>query len=143
MDLIDDAVGDAAERIAGAGGQEEMEGFGRRDEDVRRPANQPLPFGGGSIPGAHGRLQDGQRLAHVLGHLGNTLQRDLQVAVDVIVQRLQGRDIEHARASGEGRLPPECIEASEKGGQSLAGAGGRKDERILPKGDARPAEELG
>ena len=73
---------------------------------------------------------------------GDAFERHLQVAMDVVVERLQRRDVEDAHAARQRRLPPQRIEAGEERGQRLAGAGRREDERVLSRGDGRPAEPL-
>ncbi len=57
VNFIDDAMRDTPQRLTGARGQQQMQRFGRGDEDVRRPANETLPFGCRSISGANGGLQ--------------------------------------------------------------------------------------
>src|SRR5262249_42946599 len=91
----------------------------------------------------HGRLQRRQRVAHLPGRLGDALEGHLEVAVNVVVQRLQRRDVEDAHPTAGLLLAPQPVEAGQEGGQRLAGAGRRQDEGVLSGGDGRPALALG
>jgi hypothetical protein len=69
----------------------------------------------------------------------------LEVPLDVVVQRLERRDVEELNRVRQGlaqtvrdqrvELPQECRER-------LAGAGRREDKRVRPAGDRRPPESL-
>ena len=84
------------------------------------------------------------RLAAPLGDLRDAGQRRAQVALDVHRQRLERRDVQHPAAARFRRFGREHqpIEAGKKGGQRLAAAGGREDERRIAARDRRPAERL-
>ncbi len=110
---------------------------------MRRTPGLPLPFGGGRVAGADGGGQGGQGKAHRPRRRRNALQRYLQVAVDVVVEGLQRRDVQHLHAGRHGVLAPELVEAGEKSGQRFTGAGRCEDQRVPAGGDVRPAEELG
>src|SRR4051794_17932088 len=99
-----------------------MKRFGRGDEDVRRTARLALPVRGGSIAGANGRFQQGQRLSQASSRFNNAFQRHLEVAMDVVVESLQRRHVEDANASAW-FLSPQLIQAGEECGQRLAGTG--------------------
>ena len=86
-----------------------------------------------------------QRLSHLAGGLRDAFERDLQIAMDVVVERLERRDIENAHAARQRlfeSLPPEIVETGEEGGERFAGAGRREDERVPSGGDVRPTETL-
>src|SRR5262249_8981747 len=153
VNLVDDAVRDRAQRLAGAGGQQQMQRFRRGDQNVWWPADQALTLGGGRVTGADRRFQQRQRMAHLPGRLRHAFERYLQVAMDVVVRRRRGGDVGAAppppprppapvlggggrrgsppppRRGGRGdggegeRLPPQSIQAGEEGGQGLARAG--------------------
>ncbi len=77
-----------------------MQRFRSGNEDVRRSADQSLPFGLRRVAGADGGLQCGQIKAHAAGRLGDAFERLLQVAGDVVVERLERRNVEDAHAAG-------------------------------------------
>ena len=73
-------------------------------------------------------------------------QRRLEVALDIVRQRLERRDVQHAAAPlgilGRG-LRRQLVQAPQKRGQRFARAGWRQDQRVLGLGDCRPALVLG
>ncbi len=120
-----------------------MQRFGSGNEDMRRPADEALPLGGRRVAGADGRFQGRKVEAHPPGRFGNAFERMLQIAGDVVIERLERRDVEDAHAAGRrGFLSPEMIEAGEEGGQRLAGAGRRQDQRVPAGRDERPSLPL-
>ena len=68
-------------------------------------------------------------------------KRRPQVLLDVVVERPKRRDVEHLRARR--RLPGQAVDGGQEGGQRLAGAGRRQEQRVLAAGDRRPALMLG
>src|SRR5918912_721056 len=88
MDLVEDQRLDAAQRLARARREEQEERLGRRDEDVRRLAEHRGALALRRVAGADGdaelALEPGERTA--------------QVALDVVVQRLERGDVEEADA---------------------------------------------
>ena len=64
-----------------------------------------------------------------------------QVALDVVVQRLQRRDVEQAQALA--RALVQAVDPVEEGGERLARAGRRLDQRVLAARDRGPALLLG
>ncbi len=142
VDLVNDAVAHAAETFPAARRQQQVQRFRRRDEHVRWLANLALPLGRRRVAGADGRLEPGQREAHRAGCRRNALERLLQVAVDVVVERLQRRDVQDSHTAGEVRLAPQVVETGEERRQRLARAGWRQDQRALPGGDGGPTQPL-
>ena len=67
-------------------------------------------------------------------------ERAAQVALDVVVERLQRRDVEQAQTLARVRGQP--VDPVEKGRQRLAGAGRRLDQDVLAGGDRGPALRL-
>src|SRR5206468_213416 len=61
-------------------------------------------------------------------------QRHPQVALDVVVERLQRRDVEHA-GTAPLAVRGDPVERPQKGGQGLARAGGGQDQGVLATGD--------
>jgi len=80
----------------------------------------PLPLGGRGIARANARLDARQRKAHFARHPTHAFERLLQVAMDIVIERLQRRDVEDVDASFELWLSPEIIEARQEGGERLA-----------------------
>ena len=79
------------------------------------------------------------RVARELG------ERRLEVAVDVVRQRLERRDVEDRRAGRERAgepAPHQVVEAREERGERLARAGRRGDQDVLAGRDPRPARAL-
>jgi hypothetical protein len=129
--LVEDHGLDPAEHLAGLRGEEEEERFWRRDEDVgRRPEHAPALLRG-CVAGSH---RDGELRAEAG-------ERAPQVALDVVVERFQRRDVEEAEACARALVQP--VDPDEEGGKGLARAGRRLDEDVPAACDRGPAELLG
>ncbi len=131
VDLVDDHGLDAREDLAGLGGEDQVQRLGRRDEDVRRRAAHRGALALGRVAGAHGDLEVG----------ADPAQRRAEVAVDVVAERLERRDVDEARVVG--RFAAQTVEAPEERGERLAAAGRGGDEHVLAAGDRRPRLRLG
>ena len=87
VNLVEDQRLDTAQRVARLRGEHQVQRLGRRDQDVRRLLDQLAPLLRRRVAGAHRdahlRLEPGERAA--------------QVALDVVVERLQRRDVENAQ----------------------------------------------
>ena len=85
--LVEDQRLDPAERLARRRGEHEVERLGRRDQDVGRLLDELAALLRRRVAGAdadaEARLEPGERPA--------------EVALDVVVERLQRRDVEHAQ----------------------------------------------
>ena len=130
VDLVDDAPLGAGEQLLRAAGQHQVQRLGRRDQDVRRLAQHRLALALGRVAGPHRHLQVG----------ADPAQRHAQVAVDVVGERLQRRDVDEpdvlaAPASRSSRQP---VDRPQERGQRLARPGGRRDQDVLARGDRRP-----
>ena len=146
MNFIDD---DRARRrqhlAAGFRAEQDIERLRRGDEDVRWTAAHALAFGGRRVPGAHpaADLDIGQAASAEL--LANAGQGYFQIAVNVVRQRFQRRDIDHLRLIGqlafEG-LPNQRVDGGEKCGKRFAGARWRGDQRVPAGLDRRPGFRL-
>ena len=143
VNLVHDDRAHAAQGLARALRREhEEERFGRGHEDVRRAARHRLAHGRGRVPRAHGDRDGRQGAAPFRRQRAHLRQRLLEVALDVVAERLQGRDVDDARDRLQlARLgiAHEPVDAGEEGGERLAGAGGRGHERRLAREDAGPA----
>src|SRR5207249_9176603 len=67
-------------------------------------------------------------------------ERPAEVALDVVVERLQRRDVEEAESLA--RLGGQLVDPVEEGRERLARAGRRLDQRVLAGRDRGPAERL-
>ena len=99
VDLVDDHRLDAGEDLAGARGEHQVERLGGGDQDVgRRFAHRPALFLAG-VAGAQADRDVGADAA----------QRRAQVALDVVGERLQRRDVDEPDAvPSSGSRAPAC-----------------------------------
>ena len=128
--LVEDQRLDALQHLASARGQQQVQRLRCRDQDVR-------------VVPQHRRAVALRRVAGANGHAELRVEpreRPAQVALDVVVQSLQRRDVEEPEPLA--RLRGEPVDPVEKGRQRLPGAGGSLDERVLPARDRRPAQLL-
>ena len=144
VNLVDDHRVDRAQRLARVGGQEQIQRFRRRDEDVGRLALKSRAIGLRCVAGAYRDRRRHVRIAASFGQLCDAGQRRAQVALHVDRERLERRHIQHTAPADLGGCGREhhAIETPQKGCERFAAAGRRKDERGLPPGDRRPAERL-
>ena len=98
----------------------------RSSGDVSPVRTATLGAGSSTPAAAGGRADAGERRA--------------QVALDVVVERLERRDVEHAQALA--RLRHEAVEEPQERGQRLARSRGRAHEHVLARRDRRPALRL-
>ncbi len=146
VDLVDDHRLDAAEHLARAGGEHQVQRLGCGDEDVGRVARH-----GGAL--ALGRVAGADAHAHTLhlrGRCGaDAAQGRAEVALDVVGERLERADVDDAGAARTDVLgrrsadAAEPVERPQERGERLAGAGGRAHEHVLAGGDRRPRLRLG
>ena len=131
---------------AALGRQENVERFGRRDEDVGAFFEHEPALARGRVAGAHRHANLRQFHALFLRKRANLAQRFLQVLLDVVAERLQGRDVDEAAFVIEfarERVANQPVERPQEGGQRLSRARGRGDERVASGGDFGPARILG
>jgi hypothetical protein len=76
------------------GGDHQIKRLGRGDQDVRRLADDRLALGLRGVARAEGGADRRQVVAQLLGDFGDLLQRLVEVALDVVGERLQGRDVD-------------------------------------------------
>ena len=131
VDLIDDQRLDVAEGLARPRGQHQVERLRRRDQDVGRVAQHRRAFLLRRVAGA-----DADR--DLVGALDRR-QRHAQVALDVVAERLQRRDVDRAHALALGARPAhQPVDRPEEGGECLARSGRRADQRVIAGRDRRP-----
>ena len=146
VDLVDDHRANAAEHAAAAHAREhDVQRLGRRDENVRRLAQHARARRRRRVARANGDANLGKRLARRGEALAQLGERLLEVALDVVVQRLERRDVEdvnRVRQRLTQSVDDELVQLPEKRRERLAGAGGREDERVRPARDRGPAFAL-
>ena len=146
VDLVDDDRPRRPEHLAaGLAGEQDVERLGRGDDDVRRALAHARALGLWRVAGAHQRTDvdvgQGERLE--LG--ADAGDRRLQVALDVVRQRLERRDVHDVRLIRQTpfrTLAHQRVDRGEKRGQRLPRAGRRGDERMAAGGDRRPRRDL-
>ena len=101
---------------------------------------------GRRVAGAQGDGDVGRRLTQALRGEFDAHQRRLEVALDVVGERLERRDVQHATAPlgvGGGWLRRQPIDAPQERRQRLARPRRGLDERVLAAGDGLPTLRLG
>ena len=142
VDFIDDhGARGRQHRATGAGAEQDVQRLRCGDEDVRRATAHAFTLAGRRVAGAHpgADLDIGQAALAQRG--ANAGERFLQVALDVVGQRLQRRDIDHLRGVGEIARQPladQPVDRRQKRGQRLAGPGRSSDQRMPASLDRRP-----
>ena len=128
--FVDDHRLDAAQHLAALRGEEEIERLGCRDQDVGRGAEHLAALTLIRVARAHadrqGRAEPGERPP--------------QVALDVVVERLQRRDVEQPQPLPRFRI--QAIDPGEEGRERLARAGRRLDEDVGAGRDHGPGGHL-
>ena len=114
--------------------QQQVERFGRRDEDMRRPS-------------AHARTLTLRRVARAHSHPHtlralDALDGTAQVFADVIAQRLERRNVYDAQRVLGGLLSRDGVDKPQERAQRLARARGCADQRMRAGRDGRPAFAL-
>src|SRR5260370_37277115 len=126
-------------------GEEDVQRFGRSDQDVRRPREHRAALVSKSVAGAHGGAYVRTGHAALPRELKDFAKRRLQVFLNIVAQRLERRDVKHFGAvrqvPGES-FPDEPVDADEKCRESFSRAGRRRDQRGLAGQDMRPALRL-
>ena len=125
--------------------QQYVQRLRRRDEDVGWTPPHPRPLALGRVPRAdHGANRCVGESA-LQQHVANTDQRYLQVLLNVVGQRLQGRYVEDTslvlQAALE-RMLHERVDHAEKGSESLAGSRRGRDQRVSACLYGLPGPEL-
>ena len=134
VDLVDDHRADARQDVTPPRGQQQEEALGRGDQHVGRRAQHPLAVALGRVAGADGHRHLGRRDPRPLGRRGDAGERPAQVALDVVVQRLQGGEVEHpARRAALEAAGHQAVQGPEEGGERLPRARGRQDEAVLAR----------
>ncbi len=128
--LVEDHGLDPAQVLARLRGEEQEERLRGRDEDVGRRLQHPPPLLGRRVAGAYG---DAELRAQ-------TRERPAQIPLDVVVQRLQRRDVEEPQPFTGRVVQP--VDPDEERGERLPRPGRRLDEDMPSARDRRPAGAL-
>ena len=146
VDFIDDHAAHRAQHLpSGSRGEQDIEGFGGGDQNMRRAALHRLAFRLRRIAGAHLGADRHVGKAAVQQRRANAVQRQFQVLADVVGQSLERRDIQHPRLVRRrcfDEFPYELIDGGEKRRQGFSGTGGCDDERGPAGADRRPGAYL-
>ena len=130
VDLVEDHRLDGLQQLAAARREQQVQRLGRRDQDVGRRPEHPLPVALRRVAGAHAHRE----------RRADPGERSAQVALDVVVERLERRDVEQPETLARRRVQP--VDAEEKGREGLPRAGRRLDEDVPARCDRRPGELL-
>ena len=95
---------------------------------------------GGVSPVRTATLGAGRSTPAAAARRADARERRAQVALDVVVERLERRDVEHAQALAG--LRQQAVEEPQERRQRLAGARRRAHEHVLARRDRRPAQGL-
>ena len=137
--LVDDHRLDVAQDLALARGEHQEQALGRRDQHVGGPPSHAAPRIRRGVTGAHGHLDVAQLLARGRCHGADAGERRAQVALDVVVQGLQRREVEQCRsAAGHALLAEQAVEPGQERRERLAAARRRAHEHVLAPCDRRP-----
>ena len=99
VDLVDDHVLDAAQDLARLAGEQQVERLGRGDEDVRRVAASWRRASAGVSPVRLATLISGTATPMRSAVRRMPASGDAQVALDVVGERLERADVQHAQRS--------------------------------------------
>ena len=143
MHLVHDDVLDPAPVVAPAClAEQERETLRRRDQDVRRLVPELAAEIGRGISRPHADT-DGA-LAAPQQPLDRR-ERNRQVALDIVAQTPQRRDVNAAQSGGQralGVAPEQPVEDRQEPGQGFAGARRRDQQHVLARRDRRPGQAL-
>ena len=148
VDLVHDHGLDRAQHLAPAvRGEQDVERLRRRHQDVRRTLEHRGARRGRRVAGAHRGPDRDLGLAALAQPLEDAGERLLEVALDVVRERLERRDVDDPGALGKvaaggDALAHQVVDHRQERGQRLAGAGGGRDQGGPPLLDRGPGLEL-
>ena len=123
--------------------QHQVQRLRRRDQNLRRPLDNLLALGRCRIARAQPYPNLRNRDVPLRSQLLNLAQRLLQVALNVVRQRLQRRDIQNPHlirqlAALVNALADQLIDPGQKRRQRLARPGRSRNQTVLPRPNRRP-----
>jgi hypothetical protein len=139
MNLIEnDRLEIAQQRSAPLRSEQDVQRLGRRDQHLGGVTRHslPLPRWGVAAPGEHA-----DRLGRMPGVGKDPLEiaeRTQEIALDVVVQSPQRRDIEYPHPAARPGAGQELVQRPEEGRKRLAAAGGRGDQDMITDRNPRP-----
>ena len=146
VNFVDDHRARGPEHAAaGLGAEQDVERLRRGHDDVRRAAAHALALGRWRVAGPHQGADVHVRQALGPQSLADPGERCFEVALDVVGERLQRRDVDDLGLVPEPAvqsLPHEGIDRREKGGERLAGSGRSRDQRMPARLDRGPRVRL-
>src|SRR6185437_10096049 len=125
--------------------QHDVERFRRRDEDVRRFADHALALARRRVACAYRDAYLGKGEPSLLEPSAQLGQRPLQIALDVVVERLERRDVQQMHAVRERCREPlddQCVQLPEERSQGLSSSRRREYECVVTTRDYRPSLNL-
>ncbi len=141
--FVDDNGLHRPQRLPRARAEQQKQRLGRRDQYLRRRPQLPLTLALRRIAGAHSHGYAGEGAAAALRGAPDAGQRRAQVALDVVDERLERRDVEHAHAGLAARVGAgETVDGPQESGQRLAAAGRGHQQCVSAAADDRPAAAL-
>ncbi len=142
VDLIDDHGAAGGEHVAPRLRTEQnVQRFRGGHDDVRRLAPHARTFGLRCVSRAHHRANGHVRQIQGREFFTNTHQRCVEIALNVVRQRLQRRHVDHAGLIRQGRLHSlldELIDRREEGREGLARSCRGGHQHMLPGLQGRP-----
>ena len=124
MNLIDDHRFNCSQDVAALfGGQQNVQRFGRRDQNVRRMRQHRAALVHQRVARAHSDTDFRHQQSALAGHLQDLTERYFKVFLNVVAERLQRRNVKDSVSSckfaGQ-RLAHQAIDASQESRQRLA-----------------------
>ena len=116
--LVDDHGLDAGQQLARARREHQIEAFRRRDEDVGRRAQHAPALLRRGVARTHRDARRSQMHAAGGGRRPDARERHAEIALDVVVERLERRDVEHPQPLAG--LGQHAVEEPQERGQRLA-----------------------
>src|SRR5580704_120646 len=113
-----------------------------RDKNMRRTLQHRTALVHERVAGADSGANLWHQEATFACHLQNFAEREFEVLLDIVAQRLQWRNVQDLGAILEiarQRFSHQSINAGEKCGEGLAGASGRRNERGVTSQNVRPS----
>ena len=146
VDLVhDDGARGLEHGAAGLGAQQDVERLRGRHHDVRRGASRAVALGLRRVARAHPGADVDVGEALLAQRRADSRQRRLQVALDVVGERLERGDVDDLRLVLEPALqalPHQRIDGRQEGRKRLAGARRRRDQHVPARLDRRPSLRL-
>ena len=126
--------------------EQNVERLRRRHQDMRRAAGHPHALGGRGVAGSDPGADFDIGKAAAAQPFPDAGQRGLKIAVDIVRQRFERRNIDDLGRVGEPALkalPDQVVDRRQKGRERFARSGRRGDEGVAAGLDCGPGFDLG